>query len=940
MNLTRNDQSNLDVKGTPSAYGSEEHGGFSLVVAMYNIARFLPDFFESLEKQKYPFDALDIVLVDDGSTDSTHEVARTWAGEKTNVTVLSKANGGQASARNLGLDSACNEWVCFVDPDDMLDEQYFAESYLFMTEETHLAAPLYATNPIYLEETTGKIRDGHPLRGRFRGGNRLVDLRGYPNSIQMQATTAFFRRSVLSKYGIEFGTSIRPTFEDAHFTSHYLLRCAEPVIGIISTARYIYRKRADGTSTLQTSHGDARKYTDVPRYGLLDILKKAIEIQGPVPVWLQNVILYDLFWLFKSDRSIYSTSAGLSDAVFEEFHELTAEIMDFIDEESVMSFDAMPISLWMRQALAWGYQKDHRTTNYALVRGLDSDQNLVKVVYRYTGDLPDEQLRVRGQVVRARHAKIQSHDFYRRTMLRERTLWVSAAGTMRLMLNGKDVDFLSSEPNRPTTVILPNRLAAMRKAIDRAVPIRFRQKVQSRPRYFLHWAREQQRAIAKVSSKSNLQDICTGWMLRSPKIRTRYAKAWVFMDRDNEANDSAEEMYHWLRANRPEVNAWYVLRKSTPDWDRLEAMGVKLVEYGSLQWKLLLLSADHLASSHIDDYVVKPLDVKRYGPRRWKFTFLQHGIIKGDLSRWLNHKSVDLFVTSTKAEYDSIAGNDSPYRFSTKEVRLTGLPRHDALIRKSALVSRRRYILVAPTWRSYLVPKNRADSAERDLNAEFSSSEYVSSYKGLLHSPELRRLAKEAGLQIAFMPHPNTQPYMDAFDVPAWVEVKRYGESDVQEVMAETSVMITDYSSIAFNIAYLNGAVVYFQFDREDYFGGGHTERPSYYDYELDGFGPVVETLSEATDAVSNTISHGGVSKEYQERIDSTFPVRDGNNARRVYSAMLDLRRNLSFEDATVAFTKENWASLGAGEDAVSKPRVDQLPSAKAEIVTAESEQQ
>lgn len=889
---------------------TEEHGGFSLVVAMYNVARFLPDFFESLEEQTYPFADLDIVLVDDGSTDSTHEVASNWAAAKNNVVVLTKQNGGQASARNLGLPRASYEWVCFVDPDDMLDPDYFSEAYRFMTEETKLKAALYATNPIYLEETTGKLRDGHPLRGRFRGGNRLVDLRGFPNSIQMQATTAFFRRSILLKFAIEFGTSIRPTFEDAHFTSHYLLRTEDPIVGIISTSRYIYRKRADGTSTLQTSHGDPRKYTDVPRYGLLDILFKAHEIQGVVPVWLQNVVLYDLFWLFKSDRSIYSTSAGLPDTVFHEFHDLTSQIMEFIDEACIMNFDAMPIARWMRQALAWGYKEESRRTSYAVIRGLDTEQNLAKIVYRYTGNAPEEELVVRGRVINPRHEKIQSHTLFRKTLLLERILWVSASGTTRLLVDGEEIPFVFDEPNRPDTVIHPSHYTATRAAMERAVPVRYRQPVATQRTYLLRWVRKQSRLLKDAQRQDNLQGIREAWMLRSKKVKARYANAWVFMDRDNEANDSAEEMYHWIRANRPKINAWYVLRREAPDWNRLEKLGVNLVAYGSLQWKLLLLSAEHLASSHIDDYVVKPLDTKKYGPRRWKFTFLQHGIIKGDLSRWLNHKAVDLFITSTEDEYNSIAGDGSPYRFSSKEVRLTGLPRLDALRRKSQLVTHRPYILIAPTWRSYLVPKNRADSAERDLNAEFADSEYVRAYKELLHSPELRRIASDNGLRIAFMPHPNTQPYMDAFEVPEWVEVKRYADTDVQQVMAETKILVTDYSSIAFNIAYLDAAVIYFQFDREAYFGGGHTERPSYFDYSVDGFGPVVGTVEETAAAVRKINEDGGLSDEYRRRISAVFPVRDGKNSLRVFDAMNSLTRKQSFGLASVPFGNSTWRTV------------------------------
>ncbi|MFT4469772.1 CDP-glycerol glycerophosphotransferase family protein [Arthrobacter sulfonylureivorans] len=890
-----------EPKTTANTPDRDNHGGFSLVVAMYNIGRYLDDFFRSLEQQNYGFEKLDVVLVNDGSTDDTGSIADAWAERHSNVTVLHKENGGQASARNLGLSAVRHEWVCFVDPDDMLDADYFAESHKFMVSKDHREAVLYATNPIFFEETTGEVRDGHPLRGRFTGGNRVVDLRGYPNSIQMQATTAFFRVSVLREHEIYFGEQIRPKFEDAHFVSNYLLRSELPLIGIVSSSKYLYRRRSDGTSTLQTSHGNPGSYTDVPRYGLLDILRRANELKGTVPQWLQNVVLYDVFWYLKSDQAIFSASAGLPDEVFDEYHSLLTEILGYIDEESVMAFDAMPIALWMRQALIWGYDSAPFVTDYAIVRPLDPLQNLVKLTYRYTGELPEEEIFVKGRRVQPRHAKIQHLNFLRRTVLKERTLWISAEGTAKLRLNGRLVRFVQNEPNRPDSTLHVSKLSAMREAMIRATPVRYRKRESTRKRYFLRWAKAQTNRTTRALTKENLLDVWTAWLLRSPAVKAKYGSAWVLMDRDNEANDSAEELYHWLRANRPKINAWYVLRRDAPDWDRLQKAGVKLVEYGSFQWKLLMLSADHYASSHIDNYVVKPLPQK-YGSRQWRFTFLQHGIIKGDLSRWLNPKSVDLFITSTRDEYNSIAGDGSPYRFSSKEVRLTGLPRHDALLRKRQAVERPNLILIAPTWRSYLVGQTLTGSAAREHNDGFTESDYVRNYKALLHSPKLRAVAEEYDLTIAFMPHPNTQPYMDAFEVPEYVEIKRYGADDVQQVMAETAVMVTDYSSIAFNIAYLDSAVVYFQFDRDEYFGGGHTERPGYFSYEENGFGPVVENVESAVEATSYIAARGGPEQLYQDRIKATFPVRDGSNSLRVFNAMRDSAKPLSFKKAIKPF--------------------------------------
>ena len=138
------------------------------------------------------------------------------------------------------------------------------------------------------------------------------------------------------------------------------------------------------------------------------------------------------------------------------------------------------------------------------------------------------------------------------------------------------------------------------------------------------------------------------------------------MDRIINADDSAEHLFVWLRKNRRDVNAWFVVAKDTPDYARLRKAGYRrVIPHGSLAWKLLMLNAQHLISSHVDHPVVRPEAITAIAPPKWRFTFLQHGVIKDDISTWLNGKHIDVFVTSTPGEQESIAGDH------------TALPLHD-----------------------------------------------------------------------------------------------------------------------------------------------------------------------------------------------------------------------------------------------------------------------
>ncbi len=306
-----------------------------------------------------------------------------------------------------------------------------------------------------------------------------------------------------------------------------------------------------------------------------------------------------------------------------------------------------------------------------------------------------------------------------------------------------------------------------------------------------------------------------------------------------------------------------------------------------------MLNCEHLISSHVDVPVHDPPALRGFRRRGWKFTFLQHGVIKDDLSRWLNPKNVDLFVTSTPDELESIAGDDSPYVYSANEVKLTGLPRFDTLQRAAQrhVGEDADVILLAPTWRHWLVGPLDVGSQRRTMSPQFFESQFAEEWLGLIRSTELRDLAAQAGKRLYFLPHPNLLAIRDQLDLPDHIQLLTYEDRAIHDYFARTAALVTDYSSMAFNAAYLRRAVVYFQFDRDTFLSGGHVGRAGYFDYETKGFGPVARTRSEVLRAVADVIANDSAAVEpYASRIEETFPFRDGRCCERVTLAIESLR--------------------------------------------------
>ena len=105
----------------------------SVIVPVYNVQYFLDDCVKSIVEQSY--DNLEIVLVDDGSTDSSREKCDKWGLADSRIRVIHQKNAGLSGARNTGISIAKGDYIAFIDSDDWVTKEYL--SYLlFLFEDS------------------------------------------------------------------------------------------------------------------------------------------------------------------------------------------------------------------------------------------------------------------------------------------------------------------------------------------------------------------------------------------------------------------------------------------------------------------------------------------------------------------------------------------------------------------------------------------------------------------------------------------------------------------------------------------------------------------------------------------------------------------------------------------------------------------------------------
>ena len=217
----------------------------SVIVPCYNVEPYVDECLCGLAGQTLP--SLEVICVDDGSTDGTLEHLRRWQEKDERLRVISQANAGVSAARNAGLDAAGGRYVGFVDPDDRVDREMFSR--LLAAAEKNEADVTVCGYREFAERDGVVVReDGWSPEEGFYAEERVEQFRrGSPWCRCVGPVyNKLIRRSLLEEHGLRFVEGLKEG-EDLAFL--LMLLPFAPRLLTLPDRPYHYRRERPGSAT-------------------------------------------------------------------------------------------------------------------------------------------------------------------------------------------------------------------------------------------------------------------------------------------------------------------------------------------------------------------------------------------------------------------------------------------------------------------------------------------------------------------------------------------------------------------------------------------------------------------------------------------------------------------------------------------------------------------
>lgn len=876
----------------------------------------------SICKQK-GFDStqIEVLIIDTTGTDSSKNAIGDLSICKVITTTAIKT---EAEACNLAMDNAVGEYITFCRCGDIFSEEYFQKclsAFLEFENVPFVSVRKFCCNPVFENKKANR------LNRVINNKNTAICLVDEPYSVNTEVCGTLFNADIIKKY--KFNNDLKyEYFQDFMLK----IQMDYPEFIEVAGAEYSYFMPVEDDFLYFVPSNYKDWYKESMEQFLIQLAENSREKFGFVPEFIQFYLMFAVSTRFLSNMNNRNKRNMNSDELAD-FFASARKVLQYVDNNYVLNKNKYKSLGYSEEAAEMFYMLKYNCTfdEMPLVNVEGKNEVYLNCDNVFVARLADQ--RVGMHVMDYRDGKLIIDGSFRRVFnLKDVELFVKF-NNQKFKLTDTDryslTKYFGISAYKKFTFHLELPLDPKKSKQTVEFFARYRYTVIPLKYSFLHhWSKftlapgnsywrfnqyiahiENAKAIVirKASALNTLKselkflpgvfkESKRGFITRIQYWITRpffkNKKIWLMYDKLYKGGDSAEYLYRYCADKKDGITKYYIIDGDTSDYKSLKEAGLKPVKNRSFKHKMIFLNTDIalITNSNVFPFNGYNMDRSRFirGLCNFPSMCLQHGLSvqKCAMAQQRIVDNTQMYFLASKHEYTNLSNH--VYGYSDFDIlKMTGIGRYDGLINND-----QKQILLSPTWRMYnAMPVTTSEGEQRSYNPEFKNTTYYRIYNDLINNEKLIDTAKRTGYKIKYLLHPILSAQVDDFVPDPYVEViSSVGDLSYEKILTESSLMVTDYSGVQFDFAYMKKPLVYFH----------PSQLPAHYEdggffYDTMGFGEICTESEQLVDTLCEYMENGCAMKpEYIARVEEFYKYDDHNNCERIYQEILKYQQQVN----------------------------------------------
>ncbi len=865
----------------------------SVIVPVYNVSEYLEECLDSLLAQTMSKEEMEILLINDGSTDNSFEICQKYAEENSVFKLFSKENEGLSATRNFGIKHAKGKYLMYIDSDDKFTPETVKEVTSFFDEHyDEVDLVTYLDQPYKF----GEKMEPH-YRYKYMPKSGVYDLNKLPYISQTRVNICVKNMDE----NFYFDTTPGFRLEDQEYCSKVLKRAQK--IGFCDKGEYMYNRSNDGSIVANYFYA---YYIFESSLAYFERLFEQFE--GEVPKYYQAMFMNDLQWKHNEDK-LYPYHYGKEE--FKIAMNRIKSMLSRVDADVIynhpkldnfnkhywlnMKPNAHPIvaaeekgtSIYIDGKRIYNREKFEVIMHKLRVNG-DDLKFLAFVkspIYTYLPEKAKVVVVENGEEENAYELEtFESVHSYYKSSTKTCNFYafyyhcdVTKVSNFRFYIRLDGIDYDMGYWCMPVAVFNKEIKSYVRGDVKLTLNNNVVELTKLTSQEIEEFEIEQNKIYAKDKSIYELR-----------KDAMEYRKnhrVWLYYDLYTVEKDNG--YYQFINDFKHDdgVERYYVYSREYSEIEHLFTKEQKryLIKYGSYMHKLLYVSAEKFLTAFYGFSTISPFENEAEEGKyldiiKAQTIYLQHGVLHANL-KTKNHAErcrADKIVVSSEFEKNNYISN---YGYEADDIVCTGMARYDYIHRDKKAKNK---VLFAPSWRQYLTVVQ--SGAKWDLlESKLLKSEYYIKFMEFLSDERLHELLEKNDLYLDVKLHPIIKDAKNLFNI----DCDRINLAGETVDLEDYKVFITDFSSFVFDFVYLQRPVLYFVPDMDEFKSGMNHYRELDLPFE-DAFGRLVLEASDAVNELENIVNNNYKAEEiYMDRMKDFFIEKD-NYAEALYDYLMN----------------------------------------------------